>query len=235
MIAKIDRRQVVDVRRGPHRDDYRHGQCSGHVYGPQHGIRISRAHDAHMQLMPEADIADEGPLPGSSTAHPPAEPPTVRECGALSERRREWASPAYYSKRDVPSSVMMPARLGEGVIAMLPRSPWPTITPAPGRSCARPRGGGRGRNLGAGQIRRGSRCKFGAAVGQVLAVSHGPHTRAKTQGRAASWSTGGRKIWRGTDGSKPLSSSKESANFRSLSGGRIGVRTTAPLRIDGHP
>src|SRR5947207_11709164 len=143
-IAKIDRRQVVDVRRGPHRDDSRHGQCSDHVDGPQHGIRISRAHDAHMQLMREADIADEGPLPGSSTAHPPAEPPTVRECGALSERRREWASPAYYSKRDVPSSVMMPARLGEGVIAMLPRSPWPTITPAPGRSCARPRGGGRG-------------------------------------------------------------------------------------------
>jgi len=26
----------------------------------------------------------------------------------------------------------MPARLGEGAIAMLPRSPWLTITPAPG-------------------------------------------------------------------------------------------------------
>ena len=57
---------------------------------------------------------------------------------------------------------MMPARLGEGVIAMLPRSSWPTITPAPGRSCARSRGGGRGRNL--------ALAKFGAAVGQVLAA-----------------------------------------------------------------
>ena len=63
-IAKIDGRQVVDVRRSPHRDDFRHGQCSGHVDGPQLGIRISRAHDAHMQLMREPDIADEGPLPG---------------------------------------------------------------------------------------------------------------------------------------------------------------------------
>ena len=104
---------------------------------------------------------------------------------------------------------MMPARLGEGVIAMLPRSSWLTITPAPGRSCARSRGGGRGRNL----------ALFGAAVGQVLAASYGPHTRAQTQGsrprRAASRSTGGRKIWRGTDGSNPSLSSGESvANLK---------------------
>jgi len=35
---------------------------------------------------------------------------------------------------------------------------------------------------------------------------------------------------RGTDGSNPSSSSEESANFRSLSGGRIGLRTAAPMR-----
>ena len=45
---------------------------------------------------------------------------------------------------------------------MLPRSSWLTITPAPERSCARSRGGGRGRNL--------ALAKFGAAVGQVLAA-----------------------------------------------------------------
>jgi hypothetical protein len=38
-------------------------------------------------------------------------PPTGRECGALSERRRGWASPAYYSKRDVPSSVRFSAEV----------------------------------------------------------------------------------------------------------------------------
>jgi hypothetical protein len=44
----------------------------------------------------------------------------------------------------------------------LPRSSWLTIAPAPGRSCARSRRGGRGRNL--------ALAKFGAAVGQVLAA-----------------------------------------------------------------
>ena len=65
-IAKINGRRIVDVRRSPHRDNFRHRQCSGHVDGPAApGIRISRdTQDAHMQLMREADIANEGPLPG---------------------------------------------------------------------------------------------------------------------------------------------------------------------------
>ena len=36
----------------------------------------------------------------SATAGPPAEPPTGRECGSLSERRGAQASPAHYSRRD---------------------------------------------------------------------------------------------------------------------------------------
>jgi hypothetical protein len=73
---------------------------------------------------------------------------------------------------------MMPARLGEGVIAMLPRSSWLTITPAPGRSCARSRGGGRGRNL--------ALAKFGAAVGQVLAAEDASARIRSASGQAQS-------------------------------------------------
>jgi hypothetical protein len=57
---------------------------------------------------------------------------------------------------------MMPARLGEGVIAMLPRSPRLTITPAPGAA------------RGLAKAVEGATlalAKFGAAVGQVLAAS----------------------------------------------------------------
>ena len=56
----------------------------------------------------------------------------------------------------------MPARLGEGVIAMLPRSPRLTITPAPGAA------------RGLAKAVEGATlalAKFGAAVGQVLAAS----------------------------------------------------------------
>ena len=55
-----------------------------------------------------------------------------------------------------------PARLGEGVIAMLPRSPRLTITPAPGAA------------RGLAKAVEGATlalAKFGAAVGQVLAAS----------------------------------------------------------------
>ena len=48
------------------------------VDGAQHGIGIGRAHDAHMQLAREADIADEGASPGQQRrvlqpSHRPAE------------------------------------------------------------------------------------------------------------------------------------------------------------------
>ena len=63
-VPKIDRRQVGDFRCRPHRNDSRCGQRPRDVDGSQHGIGIGRAHNAHMQLAREADIADEGPSPG---------------------------------------------------------------------------------------------------------------------------------------------------------------------------
>ena len=55
-------------------------------------------------------------------------PPSITSfVPVMNHSSSETRNSTYYSKRDVPSSVMMPARLGEGVIAMLPRSSWLTI------------------------------------------------------------------------------------------------------------
>jgi hypothetical protein len=54
--------------------------------------------------------------------------------------------------------------------------------------------------------------------------------RSSRETAIAAGPLGGRSVHGGTEGSNPLSSSKESANFRSLSGGRIGVREARQRR-----
>jgi len=63
-VAEIDWRQIRDVRRRPDRGD---SLCSARrrdIDAQQHGVCIGRAHDVHMQLMREADIADKLAPPG---------------------------------------------------------------------------------------------------------------------------------------------------------------------------
>ena len=63
-VAEIDRRQIGDVGAGPDRDDAGRGQRRRDVDAAQHGMGVGRAHDAHVQLVREADIADELAAPG---------------------------------------------------------------------------------------------------------------------------------------------------------------------------
>jgi len=63
-VAEIDWRQARDVRRRPDRGDPRCGPRRRDIDAQQHGVRIGRAHDAHMKLMREADIADKLAPPG---------------------------------------------------------------------------------------------------------------------------------------------------------------------------
>ena len=63
-VAKIDRRQIGDIRPGPHRDDPRRRLRRGDVDRAQHGMRVGRAHHPHVQLMCEGNVADKPAAPG---------------------------------------------------------------------------------------------------------------------------------------------------------------------------
>ena len=71
-VAKIDRRQIGDIGRGPHRHHARRRQRHRAVDAAQQRMRIRRAHHPHMELMRERDIADELSL--SSDQRPILEP-----------------------------------------------------------------------------------------------------------------------------------------------------------------
>jgi hypothetical protein len=62
-IAEIDRREV-DIVAGPHRGDAGRRQRCRDVDSAQHRMGVGRAHDPHVQLMREAEIADELAAPG---------------------------------------------------------------------------------------------------------------------------------------------------------------------------
>ena len=57
--AKIDRRHVGDVGGGPHRDDAGQRPRRGRIDRDDAAVGVRRAHDAHVQLMREIDVAGE--------------------------------------------------------------------------------------------------------------------------------------------------------------------------------
>ncbi len=63
-VAKIDRRQIGDVGPGPHRGDAGCFQRRRDIDRAQLGMRIGRAHDPHVQLMRERDVADKAAASG---------------------------------------------------------------------------------------------------------------------------------------------------------------------------
>ena len=73
--------------------------------GSHHGIGIGRANNAHMELVWETDIPNEGASPGEQRR---VLQPSHREGGSLTEMQEAQASPAHYTRRDRASSVMMP-------------------------------------------------------------------------------------------------------------------------------
>ena len=58
-LAKIDRRHVGNIGRGPHRKHAGQRACRRGVDRKDAAMRVRRAHDAHVQLMREIDVAGE--------------------------------------------------------------------------------------------------------------------------------------------------------------------------------
>ncbi len=62
-IAKIDRRDVADVRAGPHRNDTRNGQSFPGINSCDAAVGNRRPHQAHMQLERQRHVRDEAARP----------------------------------------------------------------------------------------------------------------------------------------------------------------------------
>ena len=62
--AKIDRRNVGDIRRGPDRNDTRNVACRGRIDRADAGMGVGGTHHAHVQLMRKRDVGGEAAIAG---------------------------------------------------------------------------------------------------------------------------------------------------------------------------
>ena len=66
--AKIDRRYVGDIRRGPDRNDARNAARRGRVDGANLRMGMGRTHHAHVQLMRKRDVGGKAAIAGDAAA-----------------------------------------------------------------------------------------------------------------------------------------------------------------------